>query len=203
KNAKVVFDSKGVPELTVPGKELQEKYERIIELLLQGELQPEMPAAEGEQPAPPAPSIAFDPVLDDAEIALAIIQIWAATPKGMEIVQSQSPGFQNLRAYAEQAFQVKIAAQPQEPPPPPPDPQKMEIAQLQEENKRALAEIEAKSKEAQEQIEAATAKWLETHKAALDLEIQDRQHEHEKIQAESQQVHEEKQIKNQPKGASK
>ena len=162
-----------------------------------------MPVAEGEQPAPPAPSIAFDPVLDDAEIALAIIQIWAATPKGMEIVQSQSPGFQNLRAYAEAAFQVKIAQQPQEPQPPPPDPQKMEIAQLQEENKRALAEIAAKSKEAQEQIEAATEKWLESRKAALELEMQEKQHEHEENQARDQQEHEARQLQNKPKGASK
>lgn len=121
KNLRLVYDSVGMLEFTVPGKELADKYERLIGTLLEGQLEIEMMADELDPAAgqvPVAnPSIKFDPVLDDAEIALAVIREWAATPEGMAIAASDSPGYQNLRKYAEQAWTARnMAMAPQQQP---------------------------------------------------------------------------------------
>jgi hypothetical protein len=131
KNAQVVFDSWGIPELTHPQKAQFEKCERMIELLLQGkpnttqmpnDLAPELGMVPVNQP-----SIPFDPVADDVEIFLVAFRDWAATKEGMQIQVENGPGYQNLRAYAEQAWTArKMAMAPPAQEAPPPTPQKQE-----------------------------------------------------------------------------
>ena len=112
-NAQAIFETIGT-NLTVPGKDMVDKYERIIDLLLEDAPRDEETPNELDPTMPPlritVPSIPFHPVLDDAQIALTVFRKWAATPDGMREMISGSPGSKNIAAYAEQAsLELKAA----------------------------------------------------------------------------------------------
>jgi len=184
KNARLFFDDMGLPELTVPGKELADKYEKIIQELLNGKPTEEQ-QEDGSTVTVPSPP--FNPKRDVADIAIVVIREWFATKEGMaaERDQSRAEGIANIDLYLDQALQAQATAQPQEPPKPP-DPQKMEITQLVEENKRAIADMQTQSEQAQEQLRSDTEKWLEEQEGRRELAMQRIQQAHERNMQENQ-----------------
>lgn len=180
-NAKVMFNARGIPGLVAPGKVLADKYERIIQELLQ--------AGTIEEPQPdgskkPSIAIPFHPVLDDPKVAIPILREWAAKKEGMAAQQNNAKGFAAVEMFAEQASEA-LAQQSQEQPKPS-DPQRMEITKLQEENKHAIAELETKSEEVLGRLESETDKWVESLDAKVKLLIQARQNEHERANPQNQ-----------------
>lgn len=187
KNTKWFFDVWGMPGLTVPGSTMVTKYERIIQELLDSKpIPPPSGALPDENGQPPQPTIAipFNPTLDTPEIAVAVIQEWAATKAGMTAEKNKPDGFKCIEMFCQQAMEQIAKSQPQEQPKPS-DPQKMEITQLQEENKRAIAQMQAQTQQATEQLQAETEKWLEEHEADLKLFMQSRQLSHDRYVADN------------------
>lgn len=98
-----IFQFLGIPEIEVPGRALREKYLRVIQTLLQeppkllvNPNNPDVPTVES--------SLAFDPVLDQAAIALRVIQEWAASEEAEAIKSQNQDGYANVIAYAQAAF---------------------------------------------------------------------------------------------------
>lgn len=124
----LVFDSMGLPELKVRAKSLWDKYERVIDLLLQSapamQLQPN-PLDEFGPPVPMLmPSVPFEPLFDDPQILMLVAAEWAATPEGIEAAMAASTGdtenqgFANVKAYVQQAALAMARAVDQTAPPP-------------------------------------------------------------------------------------
>lgn len=109
-NLGLLFRSQGLPELTVPGKEQQEKMLRLIPILMQGSPQPGQetidPMSGVSIPGPPEPTIPFDPLFDDPMIVISVLTEWSASIDGLDARQNHPQGFENLRAYAQQAANV-------------------------------------------------------------------------------------------------
>ena len=103
----LLFDSMGLPELRVRAKTLEDKVRRVIELLLDAEPvmreQPNPLDPQGELIEMPGPSIAFEPLFDDAQIVIMSATEWAASPEGMQAQGNNPKGFENVTLYVQAA----------------------------------------------------------------------------------------------------
>jgi hypothetical protein len=147
KNMLLAKDLLGIDDLEVPGADVQEKVENLIDELLAAEPIPNIEIAEqyaqaeaqakaAGQPPPPKPpfevmfkpSIEPDPVYDDAATEFQAIMDFVNSPDGQKAKKQQQKGFANVRLYGiaqkaaatEKAKQAAAAAAPPPPQPKPP-----------------------------------------------------------------------------------
>lgn len=92
-NQQEIYLTLGLTDWEVPGADEQEKVEKMIQMMLQG------------QP------MKFDPVLDDATVALSVVRHWASQPENLAVQQSNPQGFMSIYQFAQSAMQQIMQAQ--------------------------------------------------------------------------------------------
>lgn len=112
-NLPIIRDAIGLVDFFVPGEDDREKAQDDIKLLLNS-----TPIPTGDMMMPETPSVPFDPVFDNPEIAFEIVRKWVISEAGRQAKVDNPEGYRNVLLYGTQLKQFMaqqaMAAQAQQ-----------------------------------------------------------------------------------------